>query len=461
MKVLIAYCYTLPHVGGLWTYVRELKQALEKKRHSVSILAADAKAQKYYLLDTDGAVRIRTISDVVKKIVEQYYQKHWPKLDQWIINHEVFRYSFELAASYLGLEQYDVIHAQDAESTRAISRVKPKNTPLIGTFHCSNTRETFALQTRAPGSLRWKYVSVDEALAVEAADSLIVPSQWLKTTLLNDYHPDEKKICVIPHGIDIHQFRERMKQPSQLTRKDNTIHIACVARLAREKGHVHLLNALATLKKVRTDWVCWLVGDGYLRSKLIEHRNRLHLQDHVLFVGKQNNVPSLLKQVDIFVLPSLLETLGYAAMEAQLAGKAVVVSDACGLPEVVTHMETGLISPAGKSEPLFQQLKALMEDPLLMKRLSKNAQRWGNAQWPIAFMGQRTQEVYRRTVENQAPRSKPLRPFSQLLEKYSKGSKQPHVWQRIAASLPSDYTIPDRRLVRGIADHLKGKVKSE
>lgn len=464
MKVLIAYCYGLPHVGGLWTYVHELRQALEKKGHSVSILAADSRTQTYYLLGTDQSVRIRSFSGVVKSIVDQYFQNHRPKLDSWLINREIFRYSFELAAAYFGLAHYDVIHTQDAESTQAISRVKPPATPLISTFHCSHTRETFVAQTRAPGTLRWNYVAMEEALAVAAADSLIVPSHWLKTILQGDYHPEKDHIQVIPHGIDTSILRKRMREPSPIERKDGLTHIVCVARLVPEKGHRHLLKALAHLNKKRQDWVCWLVGDGYLRKSLIQLRDRLQLQEQVIFAGAQENVPSILAKADIFVLPSMLETLGYAVMEAQLAGKPVVVTDAGGLSEVVSHRETGLVVPAGQSKPLFHNLQLLMENRSLASRIATKAKRWALRQWTIDNMLSRTLRIYRKTIGSESERERgieqrvllhgsrnAIKPFPQLFsQRYASKVEDPELWRTVLSALPDTYTIPDREMVKGL-----------
>ncbi|MGO0059266.1 glycosyltransferase family 4 protein [Brevibacillus fluminis] len=460
MRVLIAYCYSLPHVGGLWTYVHELRQALEKKGHSVAILGADARNQHYYLLGTDQTVRTRSFSSVVKPIVEQYYKKRRPKLDSWILNREIFRYSFELAAAYFGLQQYDIIHTQDAESTRAIWRVKPAKTPLISTFHCSHTRETFVAQTKAPGTMRWRYVAVEEKLAVNAADNLIVPSNWLHSIIQADYHPEKNHIRVIPHGIDAAMLRARMAAPSPLERKEGIAAIVCVARLVPEKGHRYLFEALAQLKKVRQDWVCWLVGDGYLRRTLTEMRDRVGLQEQVVFAGSQENVPSILAQADIFVLPSMLETLGYAAMEAQLAGKAVIVTDAGGLGEVVQHMQTGMVVPTGQIAPLSASLLRLLDDRKLARRLGANARRWARKQWPVENMLGQTMDVYRNAFdqvkraagsesEGMVFGNQPIKPFARLFAKrYANKVEDMPLWKAAIASLPDGYAIPDGEIAK-------------
>ena len=91
----------------------------------------------------------------------------------------------------------------------------------------------------------------------------------------------------------------------------------------------------------------------------------LHLERHVIFLGMQKNVPCHFKQANICVLPSLQEAFGYAIMEAQIAGRPVVVTDAGGLTEVVIHGQTGLISQKGNTDSLYRNIRQLMENESL------------------------------------------------------------------------------------------------
>jgi glycosyltransferase involved in cell wall biosynthesis len=153
-----------------------------------------------------------------------------------------------------------------------------------------------------------------------------------------------------------------MNKDSLLGRPHNKTVIACAARLSEEKGHKYLLEALAKLKQERNDWVCWLMGDGKLREELEQQTKELNLEQQVLFMGKQQNVPALLKMVDICVLPSIQDNLPFAVMEAQLAGKPMIVTDAGGLPEMVQHQVNGLVAKAGDSESIYQNIKVMMDN---------------------------------------------------------------------------------------------------
>lgn len=87
-----------------------------------------------------------------------------------------------------------------------------------------------------------------------------------------------------------------------------------------------------------------LVGDGGLREELEALCANLKLCNHVVFMGKRDDVPNILAASDIFVLPSLWERLSLAVVEAWMAGLPVVVSQVDGLAEIVREGENGFFS---------------------------------------------------------------------------------------------------------------------
>ncbi|MNN81998.1 GDP-mannose-dependent alpha-(1-6)-phosphatidylinositol monomannoside mannosyltransferase [compost metagenome] len=81
-------------------------------------------------------------------------------------------------------------------------------------------------------------------------------------------------------------------------------------------------------------------------------------------------------------------------MEAQSLGKPIVVSDAGGIPEMVSHGKNGLVSPAGQSEPIFFNLLHLLQNDGLRAQMGEQAKRWANQQWSIQKMMDRTLAAY-------------------------------------------------------------------
>ncbi|MFB3161491.1 glycosyltransferase family 4 protein [Neobacillus sp. 179-J 1A1 HS] len=404
LKILLATFWKHPVIGGSAMYIDQLKQGLERKGHKVDILAKHPSLNRYYLVNTNEFVEINNIQKVVKRCMNQLFSKQ----DFSYQNNEMNYYCFELAASYLNLEKYDLIHTQDIFSTRLLSRVKPKGTPLVSSIHGCIATE-YLIQKRNSSvknqviknrkDFEWRYVYWQEYIGAASSDITIVATKWLKDLLINDFGVEEQQLMIIPYALDIDQFRQKMGEtPPVFAPPDKTV-IVCPARLAFIKGHNTLLDALAKLKKQRTDWVCWLVGDGNLRTELVAKARKLNLLQNVRFLGAQKNIPAILKQADICVLSSIQESFPYAVMEAHIAGVPVVATDAGGLPEAVAPGQTGFISPKGNSEILYQNIRNLLENTNLRNTMASNAQIRGREKWDLETMISKTLAIYEKVLK--------------------------------------------------------------
>lgn len=396
MKILIVCFWNMPLTGGVATYMDNLKKGLEKEGHDVDIFGQEGGVHGSYLFNGQSLLPKYKIRDVVNKEVHRFFVKHQPHLPVNVRILEAQRYSFEFAATLLDLGKYDVIHCQDVISARLLSRINVQKRPIVTTIHGCLTFEmehggVFA--NKLP-SLRQYYVGI-ERLGISAGDQVIVPTRWLHG-LLSRHFVSLNNSHIIPYGIDRERFLRQMNAPTQLT-SDRRYTIVCPARLDPVKGHTVLFDALVKLKQQRTDWVCLLLGKGPLRPKLEALCRRLQLEQHVLFLGNRRDVPALMKQADIVVLPSLQDNQPFAVMEAQLAGKPLAVSNAGGIPEMVHHGHTGLVSAVNESVPLYKNLLTLLNDSSLRERLGNEGNAWANDQWPLQKMVQRTLAVYEQT----------------------------------------------------------------
>ncbi|MNO20278.1 GDP-mannose-dependent alpha-(1-6)-phosphatidylinositol monomannoside mannosyltransferase [compost metagenome] len=395
MNILLTTYFYLPHVGGLSTYVHALRKELERLGHQVDVFAHHPDMQKYYMLNNGRTLDKATIKEPIYEKIYSYYERHMKHVDPWIRWRDIERYSFETAAAAFGLGKYDLIHTQDIVSTRALWRVKPKATPLISTVHgCLAEEFIYTGEITGKDTLPWRYVATEEFYGAESSNMTIVPTQWLKKLMISEFGVSGKKLKVVPYGMDINAFQKLAEQPTSLDARPGQKILICPARLVHIKGHKYLLDALAMLKNVRTDWKCYLLGNGPAKDELLEQRKGLHLEEHVEFLGDRHDVPSLLRIADIFVLPSIQDNLPFSIMEAQSLGKPIVVSDAGGIPEMVSHGKNGLVSPAGQSEPIFFNLLHLLQNDGLRAQMGEQAKRWANQQWSIQKMMDRTLAAY-------------------------------------------------------------------
>jgi len=140
--------------------------------------------------------------------------------------------------------------------------------------------------------------------------------------------------------------------------------LGIVGRLAEQKGHAVLLQAMPEVLKTFPEAVLLIIGDGPERDSLEEKSRNLGLADRVLWLGSktQEEVFQLYGIMDIFVMPSLYEGFGLTAAEAMAAGLPVVASDVEGLREVVEDEKTGYLCRPGDSLELAGRLKELLAD---------------------------------------------------------------------------------------------------
>lgn len=485
MKILFATFWQMPHVGGVNQYINVISKELEKQGHQVDVLAHYPDMHKIYLQRyrrqdafrwtlSGQSVEKKKLMDRVFPEVYAYYQQNLPYVEPWIRWREIERYLFELIASLFDLRQYDLIHTHDLLATRALWRVKPDHIPLVYKAHgLVASVHLFNGDIQNKEERKWTYVAAEEYVAAMSCDALIVPSRWLARTLTEEFQVPQERVRIVPYGMEIPPFLERYAHepypPVHISPKQ--LILACPARLSSEKGQKTLIEAVARLKEERSDFICWLIGDGAQRSELENYCQVLGVTDKVIFLGDRSDVPALLRKADIMVLTSREDNLPHAIMEAQIAGKAIVASDGGGIPEMIRHGETGLIFAKGNSEQLATQLKRLMDEPDLRQQLGAKAKEWGHKQWSSQRLCERTLQVYEAARaakrEHQAhPLVEPELTGRYGLSKPAGGQRgeaarifrfptrhsfsEPE-WQDLFRQLPQSYAIPDPFFVRTLA----------
>ncbi|MFF2089584.1 glycosyltransferase family 4 protein [Paenibacillus sp. NPDC058174] len=447
MKILLATYWLLPHVGGVWVYIQDLKARLEKLGHEVEVLARHPDDKSYYILNTNRRVEKKYFKQLVSREIKAIYASQPKPIDPWIVDQEIEFCCYALAAAYFGLQHYDLIHTQDVISSRALWQIKPEHVPLINTIHgCLATDYIVSLEGKAPSATIWKYACAREYYGATSSDLAIVPTHWLQRTQ-GGYMVPQAHMRVVPYGLDIESYSWRMNQATSLSLPSNVRILVCPARLDKVKGHSCLLDALYKLKQLRSDWICLFVGDGNLRSELEAKAARLELQHHVKFTGSRADVPAILQRSDIVILPSLNDNQPYAVMEAQISRKPIVVSDAGGIPEMVTHGLTGLMARAGDSDELSLYLLCLLENEALRQSVASGGYNWGISQWSIHTMIARTTALYTELLNNRG------------IRKVSHPPKHPGrhglgicTWLRTNQNMyiPSAYSIVDDHIVGSI-----------
>jgi glycosyltransferase involved in cell wall biosynthesis len=141
------------------------------------------------------------------------------------------------------------------------------------------------------------------------------------------------------------------------------------------KGHRYFVEAAKALSDRATGAAFLLVGDGPLRKKYEQMADELGLKERVRFLGKRNDVPSILSSLDIAVLSSTSEGLPNVILESMAAGRPVVATDAGGSSELVSDGINGYLVPPADSRAMAEAIESLLrnpEDAVEMGRMGKS-----------------------------------------------------------------------------------------
>lgn len=145
-----------------------------------------------------------------------------------------------------------------------------------------------------------------------------------------------ENVLILKNGINVERFlfnqKSREKIRKELEISDGHIVIGCVGRMSREKNPLFMLEVMRWITSANKKVVMIWVGDGKLRTDMIEKITELHLEENVKLMGNRNDVNEIFQAMDIFVLPSEYEGFGIVNLEAQASGLPCVVSE--GVPEV-------------------------------------------------------------------------------------------------------------------------------
>jgi len=199
-----------------------------------------------------------------------------------------------------------------------------------------------------------------------------------------------EKIRLIHSGIDPAPFEKRAASTADAA---PTV-IGTVAVLEERKGHRFLLEAAALLKQQGHRLKYRLAGEGSERQRLRQLVLEKGLQEDVEFAGFVSDIPAFLSAIDIFVLPSLYEGLGVAVLEAMAAGKAVVVTKAGGLPELVDDTITGVLVPQQDSRALARAIETLIRQKALVRQMGARGRERVLRHFTMEQMAKKNEDYY-------------------------------------------------------------------
>lgn len=205
-------------------------------------------------------------------------------------------------------------------------------------------------------------------------DGIITNAQAIKDQYLGyGWFQDDNFIKVIYDGmeplpaIETIDIRETLHLPPQ----SNVLFSA--GRLTFQKGYDLLIQAARMAKDKGFDWQFVIAGEGKLKDELVGQSQQLKVDDIVHFIGFRTDITALMKAADLFVLPSRSEGMPNVLREAMAMGRACVAAAVNGVPELIEHEKSGLLTEKENVTQLFEGIQRLLDDKPLRTYIEKNA----------------------------------------------------------------------------------------
>ncbi|WP_080492287.1 glycosyltransferase family 4 protein [Burkholderia ubonensis] len=238
--------------------------------------------------------------------------------------------------------------------------------PAACICHSSHDANNLAIATRVFGRHRPLLVRSKTYVAGKISahtynhlvDFTFTPSKYLQSQILSNKRVNPKRVEVIYPGVDFGKLDVEcsLELPSDLIQwieKKRGALLVQIGMLRKEKGHVVMLDAMA---KLRSRWPLVqfaIIGSGPEKESIKQRAIELGLYDQI-WMGELQSVATILKNADLVVMPSLVEPLGMAQIEAAGLGIPIVASNVGGIPETISDRETGLLASPNADD--FAQL---------------------------------------------------------------------------------------------------------
>ncbi|MEH2516368.1 glycosyltransferase involved in cell wall biosynthesis [Bradyrhizobium sp. AZCC 1610] len=228
-------------------------------------------------------------------------------------------------------------------------------------------------------------------LFVDSA-AIIVLGDYGARVILDRLPSLRDKITILPNAS------MSPSQPNRGRSESERICITFLGFLVPEKGVPQLVEALGKLA-CRTDWIATIAGSGEIQQTR-EQAQQLGIADRVKFPGwlDPSETAALLQRTDILALPSFVESLPMAVIEAFAYGVAVVATPVGAVPEVIAHERNGLLVPVGHVEALANALNRLLDDGALRRRLGDAARRDHAERYEINNYVKRLVSIWRKAA---------------------------------------------------------------
>lgn len=216
-------------------------------------------------------------------------------------------------------------------------------------------------------------INVEHGSYLEAANActqIAVVSEGCRNLLAATFPPLKDKLTVVPNMLDSNAVRKKA-DAFQPYVKGGEFHIVTLCRLSPEK---HIENAIFAAQKLKEAGIAFqwhMVGSGSIEDNLRKTSQACGVEDVFLFEGNQPNPYPYLKNADLFVHPSYVESQGIVVLEAMALGIPCVVTKSLGPCEFIEDGVNGILTEQSP-ESLTEKVLEMLTNRKLYERIRAN-----------------------------------------------------------------------------------------
>jgi glycosyltransferase involved in cell wall biosynthesis len=345
---MVGWEYPPNHSGGLGVACSELCRELGEAGHQVTFLSPFQGP----FAETPGT-RFLTPHDPLDP--REFPSTYAP----WLAEGSTFPGSMDSyndwIASLSGADEFDVIHVHDWFGTMgAAALARRSQKPLVMTIHST-------AYDRGMGSPDGEILE-RERLGLHAADQVIAVSRHLKEQLIQRYGVPSERVEVIYNAV---------RAPATMSPAARTgAMVLYLGRLAAMKNVDTFLEAAARVGETLPDTIFVVAGEGPEYPHLLTLAAQLGIGDRVLFLGHVTDEErtALLASASVFVMPSVVEPFGIAALEAMASGTPAIVSKTSGVVEVTRSV---FAVDFWDTDEFASRIAELVQYPVLRRVMAK------------------------------------------------------------------------------------------
>ncbi len=231
------------------------------------------------------------------------------------------------------------------------------------------------------------------------ADHVLTTSNKITSHFQQIFRLPDDRITTVPTGIDIQRFSpDAMLAQLPLKHAGNSAPVVGMVSVLRSwKGHSTFLEAARRLIDAGFEARYVIVGEGPIRHLIEQQAHQLQLGDHVALVGHREDVPSVLRALDVLVIASTRhEGVPQIGLQALACKTPVVGSDVGGTPEIIRAGDTGRNFPAGNAQALAAAIRETLTDRTATMAMSERGRAMVESRHSLDAMLDTLEAIYRR-----------------------------------------------------------------